>query len=1061
MDPVDGNTNGASPVGINVKSEADATPFHSNPSPVTDPGSATASANRAPDRSNSSPLTDVGASSQQTNRTPGRLTNQLQYLLKTVMKAVWKHQFAWPFHQPVDASKLKLPVSFILFIRTCSVYFLYFRCYFQDYHKIIRVPMDLGTIKRRLETNYYHSAKDCIEDFNRMFTNCYVYNKPGEDITVMAQTLEKLFLSKIAQMPNEEVELPVQHKRKKPSSKNSVVKNPLPLPVPSGVISTAVNGQAPDSLPSTPVPVPQIPPPAPIPVQPPPAQAPTPTTTPIDVDSTNTPCPRSLKRKPDESIFDPNFDKLNDPDPRSIAPGPVGGTRRESTRPIKRPRKDLPDDQAQHSSKYKREKLSEQLKFCQGVVKELFSKKHSAYGWPFYKPVDAKLLGLHDYHDIIKKPMDLGTIKTKLENREYANAQEFAEDVRLVFHNCYRYNPQASEVAVMGHKLQDVFEAKFSKMPEEVPTDTESIAPSVTNVSNSELSTGSSDSEQEEEERAKKLVAMAEQLRQLSEQVIKMVNTSREKKKRRKNGKKRPNTSFKEGSKARKPIHSDVSFLTPIPTSSATPAVHPTPGLPAPPIASVPSSTVNTNTVAMTPLMNSLPSASQTETKPGTGAGGKGVRKDKVKRPRQPKKPRQPVSKVKNKNATSLFDSDDEDNAKPMSYDEKRQLSLDINKLPGDKLGRVVHIIQEREPSLRDSNPDEIEIDFETLKPSTLRELEAYVLSCLKKKPRKQWTRKPTGKNKELAEKKKDIENSAPADNNKIPTTKKSTNKKDAEASRLTESSSSSSESDSSSGSSSSSSSDSSDSESGDAKKKSTRVENQVHVSTSGQKITISPNKVNRDPPIKEPTVEPTSTTELLKTVIPESSNGTIAPKTSSATLSDMLAQPTVVEKQHKSIMASSSSESDDEDTTTEGKPKGLAALAKMTSSTDNTKKPNIMNDFSRFKKAFKEKKDRENAQKQQEEIRRLQQEKLSKEREKQMLDKKKQAEEEAALEKAVAHSSTLQSNSTSNVPSPSNSAIIDREKLREEERRRRKAMTNQIDMSAQSDMMAHFEASL
>ena len=29
-----------------------------------------------------------------------------------------------------------------------------------------------------------------------------------------------------------------------------------------------------------------------------------------------------------------------------------------------------------------------------------------------------------------------------------------------------------------------------------------------------------------------------------------------------------------------------------------------------------------------------------------------------------------------------------------MSYDEKRQLSLDINKLPGDKIGRVVHIIQ-------------------------------------------------------------------------------------------------------------------------------------------------------------------------------------------------------------------------------------------------------------------------------------------------------------------------------------------------------------------------------
>ncbi|POI21661.1 hypothetical protein CIB84_014592, partial [Bambusicola thoracicus] len=81
--------------------------------------------------------------------------------------------------------------------------------------------------------------------------------------------------------------------------------------------------------------------------------------------------------------------------------------------------------------------------------------------------------------------------------------------------------------------------------------------------------------------------------------------------------------------------------------------------------------------------------------------------------------------------------SEDDDGAKPMNYDEKRQLSLNINKLPGDKLGKVVHIIQSREPSLRNPSPDEIEIDFETLKASTLRELEKYVATCLRKRPRK------------------------------------------------------------------------------------------------------------------------------------------------------------------------------------------------------------------------------------------------------------------------------------------------------------------------------------
>merc|ERR1711983_479144 len=85
----------------------------------------------------------------------------------------------------------------------------------------------------------------------------------------------------------------------------------------------------------------------------------------------------------------------------------------------------------------------------------------------------------------------------------------------------------------------------------------------------------------------------------------------------------------------------------------------------------------------------------------------------------------------------NAFDTDDESKVVPMTYDEKRQLSLDINKLPGDKLGRVVQIIQQREPALRDSNPDEIEIDFETLKPSTLRALEHFVASSLRKRPRK------------------------------------------------------------------------------------------------------------------------------------------------------------------------------------------------------------------------------------------------------------------------------------------------------------------------------------
>ena len=54
-----------------------------------------------------------------------------------------------------------------------------------------------------------------------------------------------------------------------------------------------------------------------------------------------------------------------------------------------------------------------------------------------------------------------------MENREYKSATDFAEDMRLIFTNCYRYNPPDSDVVMMAKKLQDQFESKFAKMPDE------------------------------------------------------------------------------------------------------------------------------------------------------------------------------------------------------------------------------------------------------------------------------------------------------------------------------------------------------------------------------------------------------------------------------------------------------------------------------------------------------------------------------------------------------------------------------------------------------------------
>ncbi len=66
-----------------------------------------------------------------------------------------------------------------------------------------------------------------------------------------------------------------------------------------------------------------------------------------------------------------------------------------------------------------------------------------------------------------------------------------------------------------------------------------------------------------------------------------------------------------------------------------------------------------------------------------------------------------------------------------MTYDEKRQLGLDIANLPEDRLHGVVEIIMRGEPSHRDCGPEEIEIDLEILQQATLRELARYAKMVL------------------------------------------------------------------------------------------------------------------------------------------------------------------------------------------------------------------------------------------------------------------------------------------------------------------------------------------
>jgi Bromodomain len=349
-----------------------------------------------------------------------------------------------------------------------------------------------------------------------------------------------------------------------------------------------------------------------------------------------------------------------------------------------------PGSTTQFSQKNK-EKLSDALKSCNEILKELFSKKHSGYAWPFYKPVDAELLGLHDYHDIIKKPMDLGTVKSKMDNREYKTGQEFAADVRLIFTNCYKYNPPDHDVVAMGRKLQDVFEMRYANIPDE-PVNVVSqhkmmshhpATKAEPSSSTSESETGESEHDSDsEEERKSKLQILQKQLMEMQDKMKKLVEESTQKKK----------VPAKKKAKDKKKSVPGVGGLGVVPGDVKPAEMHGHTGLGAgkgvhnmpagPAIAATPVATVS-----------SLPGKSKTKTPraPKTPASGAtATAPPSTKRAKTAATAARSTTKKKAATAAPInFDSEEEDTAKPMSYDEKRQLSLDINKLPGKSKRRL------------------------------------------------------------------------------------------------------------------------------------------------------------------------------------------------------------------------------------------------------------------------------------------------------------------------------------------------------------------------------------
>ncbi|KFZ17053.1 hypothetical protein V502_04773 [Pseudogymnoascus sp. VKM F-4520 (FW-2644)] len=116
-----------------------------------------------------------------------------------------------------------------------------------------------------------------------------------------------------------------------------------------------------------------------------------------------------------------------------------------------------------YNARPKKKKFATELKFCEEVLNELKKPKYQGINAPFLIPVDPVALGIPEYFKIVKSPMDLSTITENLNSGHYANSKDFEADIRLMFKNCYKFNPPSTAVNVMGQELEAIFNSEWQR----------------------------------------------------------------------------------------------------------------------------------------------------------------------------------------------------------------------------------------------------------------------------------------------------------------------------------------------------------------------------------------------------------------------------------------------------------------------------------------------------------------------------------------------------------------------------------------------------------------------
>ncbi|KAJ2701697.1 hypothetical protein H4218_001297 [Coemansia sp. IMI 209128] len=301
-------------------------------------------------------------------------------LLHRVLRKLSRHPDAFPFMRPVDVVLDGCPT----------------------YYDVIKQPMDLGTVKRKLETNGYATADEFEADVRLMLANCYAFNPLGTPVHVMGESVEKAFEAEWTKCGL--------------SASTTVAPGPI------------------ESGPKTP-PVPKA----------------TPRTVRISTGK------RKSFQSPATHSAPPSVEAADEfvglPDVKRIKTTPDLGLGALDSND--------PDAIIEYLDQTAPKPTLDWPSMCTRVLLRLQAQPSAI---EFMAPVDPIKQGVPTYFDVIKRPIDLSTIRTKLNRRTYASADEFREDLELLFSNCYLFNTPGTYVHTQCVTLHAIFEATWTRL---------------------------------------------------------------------------------------------------------------------------------------------------------------------------------------------------------------------------------------------------------------------------------------------------------------------------------------------------------------------------------------------------------------------------------------------------------------------------------------------------------------------------------------------------------------------------------------------------------------------